>query len=237
MFVLVGGLLLGTGCGGLSAAQRAQERTSFVEADTFAKQSRARVERDLQRAADAETCDTQLRDLVDSLGDLNSRLAVGLSFQDYSEHLGDVRVAYDKVDFSSLPATCLRRVGVPAENALNNYITAYNTWNNCIDDEYCDVDTIDFDLQTEWTPATTRVERASSRLDAMTAASISTTTDPEAEYVHEFAIQFCAPEPLTHAGKKLCSYFEKIRAADSVSADEAKASERLIRETQRKIAR
>jgi hypothetical protein len=234
IFVLVSFAL--TGCGGLSAAQRAQEKTNFVEADAFAKQSRVKVERELERAADAETCDTELRDLVDSLGDLNSRLAVGLSFQDYSEHVGDVRVAYDKVDFSSLPARCLRRVGVPAENALNNYINAYNTWNDCIGDEYCDVDTIDPDLQSVWSVATARVEKASSRLDAMAAASVSPATDPDAEYVHAFAIQFCAPEPMTQAGKKLCSYFEKIGAADSVSPDEAKASERLIHETRRKIA-
>lgn len=99
-------------------------------------------------------CKAAMRPFVDQLQELNSRLSVGLNFSDYSERVGDARVAYDAIDIPSLDQSCLTLVGGPAEDAFNAYVRAYNTWNNCIDDIDCDNDKIRPKLQDEWAKAT-----------------------------------------------------------------------------------
>jgi hypothetical protein len=100
-----------------------------------------------------------------ALEDLHSRLGIGLSFQDYSDRVGDVKVAYDSVPFNQLSVACTSGVGVPAEAALNAYIRAYNTWNDCISDDYCSTDSIDSQLQGPWSSATLKITRARTALD------------------------------------------------------------------------
>ena len=48
--------------------------------------------------------------------DLDSRLGVGLVFQDYTNRVSDVSVEYDQVRFGALPIDCINEVGVPLEN-------------------------------------------------------------------------------------------------------------------------
>lgn len=45
----------------------------------------------------SETCRTATSGLVDKLGQIDSRLNVGLVFRDYSERVGDAQVEYDAV--------------------------------------------------------------------------------------------------------------------------------------------
>jgi hypothetical protein len=97
--------------------------------------------------------------LFDALSGLNSRLSVGMNFSDYSSKLGDAKVAYDDLPISSLEQSCISAAGVPLEDALNAYITAYNTWNACISSATtCNNDANTKALQAQWTIATTKID-------------------------------------------------------------------------------
>lgn len=109
-------------------------------------------------------CATALADLTDALFELDSRLNVGLSFAAYSEKLADARVAYDKVKFENLDGDCIRGAGQPAEKAMNEYIKAYTTWNDCIKKIGCDTDSVTPELQGHWTTSTTTLAEVKKRL-------------------------------------------------------------------------
>lgn len=102
-------------------------------------------------------CAKQVGPLVAALESLDSRLSIGMNFSDYSQRVGDAKVAYDQIDVSALDATCVSLVGVKAENALNEYITAYNTWNGCVSDINCTNDSITSTLQSHWANATVEI--------------------------------------------------------------------------------
>lgn len=120
---------------------------------------------DVAPAAVESECSDQLGDLIAALEELDGRLDVGLNFQTYSEKVGDASVAYRRVDFEDLGANCSERVGLPAEEALNAYIRANNTWNDCIQDVDCDTDSITADLQEEWGDATVKIDDALEALE------------------------------------------------------------------------
>jgi hypothetical protein len=100
-------------------------------------------------------CIIAMTPLVTGLEDLDSRLSVGLNFSDYSQKVGDLKVAHDKIKPSTLDLQCLSGLGSPAETALNDYIHAYNTWNDCIGKVGCTNATIKSSLQADWAKATT----------------------------------------------------------------------------------
>ncbi len=110
-------------------------------------------------------CPSTVTDLVDALRDLDSRLGVGLNFQSYSQKVGDVKVAYDRIEVDKISAGCLQRVAVPAENALNAYLDAYNTWNDCVADVNCTNESITSELQSKWAAATADVDQAVKALE------------------------------------------------------------------------
>jgi hypothetical protein len=87
-----------------------------------------------------------------------------MNFSQYSDKVGAAKVAYDRVPISSLDATCVSQVGTLEEDALNDYITAYNTWNDCISKTGCTNDSIKVSLQAEWTKATDTIQTVKSRL-------------------------------------------------------------------------
>lgn len=112
----------------------------------------------------AKQCEGQLNDLIDAEEELNSRLSVGVPFADYSQLVGSVRVAYDQVGFIHLKPDCLLQVGSPLEDALNSFAKAGSQWNDCIQDFDCAVDSIDPDLQKQWSAAEVKIELAKSAL-------------------------------------------------------------------------
>jgi hypothetical protein len=135
-------IVVASGCGGPSAAE---------------KQAKAAAQQHAK-------CKADIGPFLTALKDLNSRLDVGLSFQAYSDQVGNVKVAYDRVPFKQLSLPCLK-VGGPAEGALNAYISAYSVWNKCIGDTYCSTDSIDSELQGHWETARLKIERAQAALD------------------------------------------------------------------------
>ena len=223
-------------CGGPSAKQREEERNRFDAAVIAGDAARTRVANALTRQVESQSCETELRPLVDALGDLNSRLSVGLSFQDYSKNVGDVRVAYDQVTFDALSSDCTSKVGIPAENALNDYVRAYNTWNDCIGNVDCSTDSIDSQLQPEWAKATTRVDKAKANLTAMTTSAIPNESDPQVAYVRAFATRFCGTTAATSAGRKLCDSIETVQSDGTISSGEAKTTKSLIEQARAKLS-
>ena len=159
-------VLVGAGCGGPSAAQRAQARSQQL--DRIAPELQDRLSR---RAADAKTaCQNAIGDFLDGISGLDSRLDVGLNFSDYSREVSDAKVAHDRIDVTAISGNCLT-AAVAAESALEHYITAYNTWNNCVSDAYCSNDSITPSLQSQWAKATRQDERAREALGRIAGAS------------------------------------------------------------------
>ena len=113
----------------------------------------------------AVNCPDEMSDFIAALQELDSRLNVGMNFQEYSERVGDARVAYDKIDVEDLDDSCIEHVGVPAEDAMNAYIDANSTWNECISDPDCTNDSITAELQSKWAEATELIEEAENGLD------------------------------------------------------------------------
>src|SRR5436190_1040889 len=103
----------------------------------------------------SDDCAAAFGDLVDSLKTIDSHLDIGLTYADYGDQLGDVKAAYDDVDLKNLEPGCTAAIGVDAEDALNHYITAYGFWRDCIKDTACKTDSIQGDLQAEWSAAST----------------------------------------------------------------------------------
>ena len=151
------------------------------EAERAAAQARAeQQERDRKRRAlekqareaeeKASTCRQEMGDLVDALGELDSRLNVGLNYDEYTDHVGDLRVEYDRVDFGGSDPEqldCLTAVGLPAEQAMNEYAKAAGTWDECFDDIDCDNDSIQPELQRRWSTASRRADKAERGLEKM----------------------------------------------------------------------
>lgn len=160
-------------CGGDDgAAQR--EREAQRQRQQQERHARERADEARQRADEAReleaACSDQLGTLVERLGELDSRLSVGLNYDEYTDEVAELRVAYDKIDFDELGESgfgCLSGTGLPAEKALNQYAKAATRWGECIDDFGWDTDAIEPALQRRWSHATDFVETAADELDQM----------------------------------------------------------------------
>lgn len=129
-----------------------------------AREKAEAVEED--RLETAKLCEDMVSDLSASLGELNSRLAVGLKQDDYNSAVGDVRVAYDAIDWDTAPNIyCLTRVGVPLEKAANKYASANSIWSDCISDFDCDYDEdASPKIQKRWLQASKLIDKSSAAL-------------------------------------------------------------------------
>jgi hypothetical protein len=115
--------------------------TSSNDGDGQASEDQEAAEAE-QRAAQQQrysACVRVTKPLRDSLAQIDSRLDVGLSYDDYGDRLGDVQVAYDAVvpQLKGQGPRCFG-VAVALENAFNAYNKVLNSWGDCIDDYYCD---------------------------------------------------------------------------------------------------
>lgn len=155
-------LIVAAACGGSTESDAGAEPTTAAPATTASPASTTAA------ASDATvfdpSCRQQLEPLAEALSDLDSRLSVGMNFQAYSDRVGDVRVAYDRVEFDALDDACIRGPGVQLEKALNSYTKAYRVWNTCIGDLDCSTDSIDKLLQQHWARATRQIRNAETML-------------------------------------------------------------------------
>lgn len=125
--------------------------------------------RELQ-AQNAAVCSSTFKPFLTSLKNLDTDLDVGLAFSAYSSEVtGANRKHAAAVNHvGDVTPSCLSNVGVPAENALNAYIAAYNTWNDCIGNLSCSNSSITPKLQADWAKADgliTKAQRALSKIE------------------------------------------------------------------------
>lgn len=87
--------------------------------------------------------------MLTALDTLESRLAAGLSYEQYFEEVLQAKSAYASVPVNELELPCLT-LGAPAEKALDQYIEAANTWRECRADTRCATYSIEPRLQHKW---------------------------------------------------------------------------------------
>jgi hypothetical protein len=116
-------------------------------------------------------CKRQIGPLLDRLHELDSRLDVGLNYDEYTTQVGDVRVEYDTAVDGIDDPLCLTAAGIPAETALNQYAKAANRWGECFDDLDCDTDTVEPTLRKYWDRASRAIETADEGLESLKAGS------------------------------------------------------------------
>lgn len=109
---------------------------------------------------DKALCREMVRPFLESLEEIDSRLDIGLNFQEYSEQVTDTKVVYDRLAIDALEPQCLSDVAIPLEQGFNEYIDAYKVWNRCVGNTYCSNDDIQGKLQNKWAEATTKIEEA-----------------------------------------------------------------------------
>lgn len=122
------------------------------------------------RGADttSKQCVHPLGNFLDSVESLNNALAVGLSYADYLSVVNNARGAYASVRADRLPIGCLGRVAGPAEQALNAYIDAANSWGDCLATTSCDTAQVEPELKRRWAQASRFLSLAESSIHSTT---------------------------------------------------------------------
>ena len=136
-------------------------------------------------------CEGEIGPFMQQVTDLDSRLDLGLAYTEYSEHVGDAKVAHDRInlksevlrDDSDNSTNCLN-AAVAAEGALDQYIKAQRTWNECVfgeglhfDEECgkclydCSVDDIEAIIRANWSAAHKSLDSARKRLNTISPTS------------------------------------------------------------------
>ncbi|WP_309649904.1 hypothetical protein [Nocardioides sp.] len=181
LLTLLALLLSGCGEGGPTDAEKA-EASASADAERFAEaaaenaeEAAAAEEAEAERVRAAKTrrfqaCTKGTKPLMSALQQINSRLSIGMNFDEYGDRVGDAQVGYDQVFAGpDLERTCLLKVGVPLEGALNKYIEVFNIWNDCVQDYYCDFNEGETNdkAQKRWGKATTMVAAAEKGLSGL----------------------------------------------------------------------
>lgn len=117
-------------------------------------------------AVDARECEQQAGNLLAELQDLESRLAVGVDYEEYFERVGDARVAYDRVPVNDLDFGCLE-VAAPAEKVLKTHFEAAEVWTKCVEDRDCENDSVQPKLRRKWQMASSQLEESRQALRAL----------------------------------------------------------------------
>jgi outer membrane murein-binding lipoprotein Lpp len=138
-------------------ASKSAEAEAELEAEKEAEKQAARA-----AAQDAlDDCEGHLGGLLEALKQIDGRLDVGLTNADLTSRLGDVAVTYNDIPFKKLSVECVQWVGVPLENAYNEYSKSVTKWDACIDDYYCSVEGAKLaELQGHWSKASKQIEQA-----------------------------------------------------------------------------
>lgn len=159
-----------------SAAAAASESSASAaaEASKSAELEQARQERIAQERAEYNACKRFVGGFNDGLQEIDSRLTVGLNYDEYGDFLGDVQVEYDAfVDgITQDTVDCTRAVGLPLERAYRKYLRVHRIWGDCIDDYYCDFSEGETNrtVQAAWADATQLIDRANRKLEGMAPA-------------------------------------------------------------------
>lgn len=97
-------------------------------------------------------CIAEIGPVYDALTELDGRLTIGMTYDEYSERISDIIVATNRMDVEGLDATCLE-TALDLSLAFLEFGTAHDTWKECIDDRRCDTDSITPMLRKHWAEA------------------------------------------------------------------------------------
>jgi hypothetical protein len=152
----------------VAVAKKAEAKRAFEAARKARLQREAKTRR--AAAVEYQSCRDQVDPFLKDLKTVNARLNVGITESTFSELVGSASVSHDDLDAPALvdivQGNCLAAAG-SLETALNKYIVSANTWNDCLyEDDYCTTDSIDPQLQRNWSAATRLIERAERKLDS-----------------------------------------------------------------------
>lgn len=150
--VLLSLALLLTACGAESTSGSGQATAAPSGAEPAARSS-----------ADAR-CRAQLHPFLGSMDALREDLAVGLSYEDYLDELGEAQAVYDRIHADRLSVGCLLVAAGAGERALNRYIEAANVWGDCLATAACETEAIEPGLQRRWALASDFLTSAQSGL-------------------------------------------------------------------------
>ncbi len=107
-------------------------------------------------------CADDLRPVLDALEQMDARLDVGLNRSQYGDRMGDISVAYNRLDATTLVgkgAGCIA-TAVLLEEAFNEYIQANTAWGDCIASSSCSMDSVQPKLQRHWSTASGKLASA-----------------------------------------------------------------------------
>jgi len=163
--MLIAALVL-PGCGdGETSASGAEQsvqgtgaRATANGSQTTASASKAPV----GPAAQPQTarCRRALGDFLDASESLDNLVAVGVDYASHLSAVNHVRAAYAEIEADELPLLCLAEVAAPAEDALNAYIDAANTWGECLADASCEDESVEPELKRLWGRARAQIASA-----------------------------------------------------------------------------
>jgi hypothetical protein len=117
----------------------------YINGPRAAAQARESAQAASAAAAKAEAkrkaaCEGLLTKAYTQLSAIDSRLDVGMIEQDYTEAVGNARVAYDQIDSGQVGLNNCTAYA-PLGKVVDQYSRASSYWNNCIVDDYCTVST------------------------------------------------------------------------------------------------
>jgi hypothetical protein len=72
---------------------------------------------------------------------------------------------------------------VVGERAFNHYIDALGTWEKCIEDFGCEIDSVEPDLQAQWAKAAVQIQKAETGLEELAIPQTTTTGTDSTEAV------------------------------------------------------
>jgi hypothetical protein len=77
------------------------------------------------------SCPAPYAIMVRTLTAMEAEVQIGVDYDRYENLLVKVRTAYNRLPTNSVSIACLNAVGIPAEQAMNNFIRASNSWAGC----------------------------------------------------------------------------------------------------------
>ncbi len=153
-----GALALGLpACGGNSSEATAKAKTTAITAPADADSTTGGAR---PKVAPASRCLAQLDPFLKAMDTLRTSLVAGLAYEQYVGEVKKIMATYDTVPVDELALGCVQAAGTPAEQALNRYIAASNTWTDCVEVPTCEAVSIEAPLQTKWREASEYLSKA-----------------------------------------------------------------------------
>lgn len=153
--VLAGAFLI------ITAGPSAEEKERAVEARQAADEAQAEAD---QLAADVTECTTALAAPMQTAARLDSRLAVGLTYDEYADAVERLSVLLGQL--VPLPSICDKPT-VALQAVLSAHVDAHAIWMDCVNDDYCVNDDIDGEVQPLWAKAERLTARAKSSFEGL----------------------------------------------------------------------